>query len=87
MKIGEFSFAKTLEATMLHMPHVASRSATGVFDAPANKANPNVETPSARSIAVIKRIAKVLLTMIAFALVVTAIVALKSWIWIPHLAR
>jgi hypothetical protein len=72
---------------MLHMPHVANRSATGVFDAPANRANPNVETPSARSIAAFKRVAKVALTMIAFAVVVTAIVALKAWIWIPHLGR
>jgi hypothetical protein len=32
-------------------------------------------------------VTKVVLTMIAFAVVVIGIVALKSWVWIPHLTR
>jgi hypothetical protein len=72
---------------MLHMPYAANRLATDVSDAPPNKPNPAVEMRKSRLIATIKRVAKVALTMIAFAVVVIGIVALKSWVWIPHLAR
>jgi hypothetical protein len=72
---------------MLYMPNVEDRLATGVFDAPASKANPSAETPAPGSFSATKRVVRTVLTMIAFAVVVTAIVALKSWIWIPHLGR
>jgi hypothetical protein len=69
------------------MPYAASRLATGVSNVSARNPKPAVETRTSRSFATIKRVAKVTLMMIAFAVVVTGIVALKSWIWIPHLAR
>jgi hypothetical protein len=65
----------------------ASRLATDMSNAPPNRRNPAVEMRKSRPIATITRVAKVTLTMIAFAVVVIGIVALKSWIWIPHLAR
>jgi hypothetical protein len=33
---------------------------------------------------ILRRFGRVALTMVAFAVVVTAIVTLKAWIWIPH---
>jgi len=81
------TFAHALELTMLHMPYAANRLATNVSDAPRSKRNPAVEMRKSLPIAAIKRVAKVTLTMIAFAVVVIGIVALKSWVWISHLAR
>jgi hypothetical protein len=43
--------------------------------------------PARSGVPAIKRGAKVILTLIAFVIAVTAIVALKSWIWIPHIGR
>jgi hypothetical protein len=72
---------------MLQIPHAASRSPADASVAPAKDSNSTTGIRTRRSMAAIKRLATTLLAMIAFAVVVSAIVALKSWVWIPSLGR
>jgi hypothetical protein len=74
-----------MEITMSVISDVESMSPTKVLHASGREGAVSAARHATPSfVPAVKRVAKAVLTILAFFVIVTAVVALKSWVWIPH---